>query len=41
MSFKELVKIHYVPYIHKQLMNYLENNTFLPKFIEEPLNRKV
>lgn len=35
-----LKKINYVPYIHKQLMEYFESNTFSPIFIEEPLGKK-
>jgi 8-oxo-dGTP diphosphatase len=34
-----LKDIHYVPYIHEQIMEYLEINIFHPIFIEEPLIR--
>jgi 8-oxo-dGTP diphosphatase len=37
---EELHKVHYVPYIHKQLMDYLANNNFTPRFVEEPLVRE-
>ena len=36
----ELKDIHYVPYIHEQLMEYIETNKFSPVFIEEPLPSK-
>ncbi|WBW96316.1 NUDIX domain-containing protein [Oceanirhabdus sp. W0125-5] len=32
-----LKDINYIPYIHDQLMEYLETNKFSPVFIEEPL----
>jgi 8-oxo-dGTP diphosphatase len=38
---KELHNVHYVPYIHKSLMEYVENNVFTPRFFEEPLVREL
>lgn len=36
----DLEKINYVPYIHEQLMKYINSNSFSPLFVEEPLSRK-
>ena len=35
-----LEEINYVPYIHEQLMAYINTNSFAPLFIEEPLSKK-
>lgn len=35
-----LKELHYVPYIHEELMEYLKTNNFSPVFLEEPLKRK-
>lgn len=35
-----LKDINYVPYIHKELMEYFKTNKFSPVFIEEPLEKK-
>lgn len=38
---EELDKVHYVPYIHKQLMEYLDSGIFSPRFFEEPIAREL
>lgn len=35
-----LKDIHYVPYIHQQLTEYIETGKFAPFFIEEPFGNK-
>lgn len=35
----KLKNIHYVPYIHNELMEYIKTNSFSPIFMEEPLKR--
>ena len=39
VEISDLKNIHYVPYIHEQLMEYIKTNNFSPVFIEEPLNK--
>ena len=38
---EELGTVHYVPHIHKQLMEYLDTGVFSPRFFEEPLEREM
>jgi len=38
MPIENLKDIHYVPYIQKYLMAYIETGVFTPNFLSEPLN---
>ena len=38
MPVENLKNIHYVPYIHKNLMAYIETGVFAPNFLSEPLS---
>lgn len=40
ISIADLKNIHYVPYIHEQLVDYISTGEFKPIFIEELLERK-
>lgn len=40
VEISKLKDIHYVPYIHDELMEYIKTNRFSPLFIEEPLRNK-
>lgn len=40
VQISSLKDINYLPYIHKELMEYIETNRFSPVFIEEPLDKK-
>lgn len=39
MPVENLQNIHYVPYIHKNLMAFIETGKFTPNFLSEPLSK--
>lgn len=39
VNISDLKHIHYVPYIHEQLMEYFKIGSFTPMFLEEPLKK--
>jgi 8-oxo-dGTP diphosphatase len=40
VQISNLKDVNYVPYIHEQLMEYINTNSFSPVFIDEPLIKK-
>ena len=41
MPVENLQDIHYVPYIHESLINFIETGDFKPNFLSEPLGNKA